>query len=100
MGVFIRMSLTFEWDENKAAENLSKHAVSFPEAVTVFGDSLSRTIPDPLHSDEEDRFVILGVSELQRMLVVVHTYRGNVVRIISARRATARERNDYEEGTD
>jgi uncharacterized DUF497 family protein len=75
------MSLTFEWDENKASENLSKHAVSFPEAVTVFEDSVSRTIPDPLRSSEEDRFVIAGVSELQRTLVVVHTYRENVVRI-------------------
>ncbi|HEU4593668.1 MAG TPA: BrnT family toxin [Pyrinomonadaceae bacterium] len=98
--LFNLMGLTFEWDENKAAENLSKHAVSFSEAVSVFEDSLSRTIPDPLHSSEEDRFVIVGISELQRTLVVVHTYRDNVVRIISARKATTRERKDYEEGRD
>ena len=94
------MSLEFEWDEEKAAESLSKHQVSFTEASTVFEDSLSRTIPDPLHSDEEDRFVILGMSSLQRLLVVVHTYRDDRVRIISARKATSLERNDYEEGTE
>ena len=94
------MGLTFEWDEEKAAENLSKHGVSFSEASTIFEDQLSRTIPDPLHSDEEDRFVILGVSNQQRTLVVVHTYRDDTVRIISARKATSRERKDYEEGTE
>ena len=90
------MSFTFEWDEEKAAENLTKHGVSFPEASTVFADPLSRTIPDPLHSGEEDRFVVLGQSGLQHTLVVVHTYRGEVIRIISARTATSRERRDYE----
>lgn len=92
------MSLLFEWDEEKAAENLSKHGVSFTEASTVFEDPLSRTIPDPLHSDEEDRFVILGVSNLQHTLVVVHTYREDTIRIVSARQAAPRERYDYEEG--
>ncbi len=92
------MSFTFEWDEEKAVENLTKHRVSFSEASTVFADPLSRTILDPLHSEEEERLVILGQSGLQHTLVVVHTYRGEVIRIISARPATARERRDYERG--
>ena len=92
------MSFTFEWDEEKATENLTKHSVSFSEASTVFADPLSRTIPDPLHSGEEDRFVVLGQSGLQHTLVVVHTYRGEVIRIVSARTATSRERRDYERG--
>lgn len=86
------MSFTFEWDDEKAAENLTKHGVSFSEASTVFADPLSRTILDPLHSEEEERLVILGQSGLQHTLVVVHTYRGEVIRIISARAATSRER--------
>jgi len=86
------MSFTFEWDDEKATENLKKHGISFSEASTVFADSLSRTIPDPLHSDQEERFVILGESGLQHRLIVVHTYRGEVIRIISARMATAREK--------
>ena len=90
------MSFTFEWDEEKAAKNLTKHGVSFSEASTVFADPLSRTIPDPLHSEDEDRFVVLGQSGLQHTLVVVHTYRGQIIRIISARTATSRERRDYE----
>jgi uncharacterized DUF497 family protein len=64
------MSFTFEWDEEKAAENLIKHRVSFSEASTVFGDPLSRTVPDPLHSENEERFVVLGQSGLQHVLVV------------------------------
>jgi uncharacterized protein len=92
------MSFTFEWDEEKADENLTKHGVSFSEASTVFADPLSRTIRDPLHSEEEARFVVLGQSGLQHTLVVVHTYRGEVIRIISARTATSRERRDYEQG--
>jgi uncharacterized DUF497 family protein len=71
---------------------------SFSEASTVFADPLARTIPDPLHSDEEGRFVILGQSGLQHNLVVVHTYRGEIIRIVSARPATPRERKDYERG--
>ena len=90
------MSFTFEWDDKKAAENLTKHGVSFSEASTVFADPLSRTILDPLHSEEQERLVILGQSGLQHTLVVVHTYRGEVIRIISARPATLRERRDYE----
>jgi uncharacterized protein len=75
------MSMTFEWDEGKASENLTKHGVSFAEASTVFADPLSRTIPDPLHSAEEDRFVILGESASGRALVVVHTHWEENVRI-------------------
>jgi uncharacterized DUF497 family protein len=92
------MGLTFEWDEDKAKNNRQKHRVSFEEASTVFGDPMSRTIVDPLHSDQEDRFVILGESHRLRLLVAVFTERGHTIRIISARRATPRERIDYEEG--
>jgi len=93
------MPLSFQWDENKARTNLVKHGVSFTEATTVFGDPLSVTIPDPAHSQAEDRFIILGLSHQQRLLVVVFTERGDTIRIISARRSSRRERRDYEEGT-
>ncbi|RMF86008.1 MAG: BrnT family toxin [Nitrospinota bacterium] len=92
------MGLTFAWDEKKAAENWRKHRVSFEEAATVFGDPLSLTIPDPLHSVGEERFVIIGRSYRHRTLVVVHIERGDTIRIISARLATRRERRTYEEG--
>lgn len=91
------MALSFEWDEGKAKKNLIKHGVSFEEASTVFEDPLSLTIADPLHSDEEDRLVTLGESTDGRPLVVVFTERGDNIRIISARRASRRERKDYEE---
>lgn len=91
------MPLSFEWDETKAKSNLAKHAVSFEEAATVFGDPLSVTIPDPVHSQVESRSIILGHSHNQKLLVVVHTDRGDNIRIISARRATRRERVNYEE---
>jgi uncharacterized DUF497 family protein len=93
------MSLGFEWDERKARTNLAKHDVSFEEATTVFGDPASLTIPDPAHSQAEDRFILLGRSHRQRLLVVVHTERGDNMRIISARPASRRERQDYEEST-
>ena len=89
--------LTFESNAAKAAANLAKHGVSFEEAATVFGDPRSVTIPDPAHSQAEDRFVILGRSHLDKLLVVVHTERGDNIRIISARRASRRERKFYEE---
>jgi uncharacterized DUF497 family protein len=92
------MSLAFEWDEDKAKQNVKKHGVWFEEASTVFGDPLARTIHDPLHSGEEDGFVQLGESHRRRHLVVVFTERGAKIRIISARVATRRERKDYEEG--
>jgi len=92
------MPLSFEWDEHKAKSNLTKHGVSFEEASTVFSDPLSLTIPDPAHSQVEDRFIILGQSHRQELLVVVHAERGDHIRVISARRASRRERKSYEEG--
>jgi uncharacterized DUF497 family protein len=91
--------LKFEWDADKAAVNKSKHGVTFEEAATVFGDPESFTIFDPAHSQAENRFIILGRSHLDRLLVVVHTERGDNVRIISARRASRRERKFYEENS-
>jgi uncharacterized DUF497 family protein len=91
------MLVNFQWDENKARTNLAKHGVSFEEATTVFGDPLSLTIPDPAHSQVEDRLIILGHSHQRKLLVVVHTERGDNIRIISARRASRRERKGYEE---
>ena len=93
------MPLSFEWDENKASSNFAKHRVSFDEASSVFGDPLSITISDPAHSQAEDRFIIIGNSHRQKLLVVVHTDRGDNIRIISARRASRRERKTYEEKT-
>jgi|KBSSwiStaDraftv2_1062776.scaffolds.fasta_scaffold2122569_1 uncharacterized DUF497 family protein len=87
----------FEWDEKKASRNFIKHAVSFEEAVTVFGDPLSDTFPDPDHSHDEQRFIIIGSSESGKILVVAHTDDKAVVRIISARNATPEERTSYEE---
>lgn len=86
--------MSFEWDSQKAAANLSKHGVDFADAVTVFADDLAITVPD--QQSQEDRFVTLGVDALGRLLVVVYTWRGENVRIISARRATRRERREYE----
>ena len=91
------MPLSFEWDENKARTNLAKHGVSFEESSTVFGDPMSIAIPDPAHSQAEDRWIILGHSLRGRLLVVVHTERGDNLRIISARPASRRERKQYEE---
>ena len=88
--------LIFEWDEKKANQNIKKHGISFEEAATVFGDPFSITIYDPLHSKDEDRFVILGMSNRNRVLVVVHTDRDDKIRIISARKATKKERKQYE----
>ncbi|MGB6068109.1 MAG: BrnT family toxin [Desulfomonilaceae bacterium] len=91
------MGLTFEWDKRKAASNLNKHGVSFEEAASVFGDTLSLTIADPDHSAEEDRLMLLGISERGRLLVVCHTERRDNIRIFSARPATRGERKTYEE---
>jgi len=91
------MGLIFEWDDRKARQSLTKHRVSFEEAATVFGDPLSLTIQDPVHSEGEQRFVTLGESYRQRLLVVVHTDRGDRVRVIGARRARPQERRAYEE---
>ena len=91
------MALAFQWDKNKAQTNLAKHGINFQEAATVFGDPLSVTIPDPDHSTAEDRFVIVGHSYRQRLLVVIFTERGDIMRIISARSATKNERTLYED---
>lgn len=90
--------MQFEWDLKKTANNLRKHGISFKEAATVFGDPLSMTFEDPDHSIDEQRFVTIGESRKRRVLVVAHTDRGGVIRIISARKATRRERKFYEEG--
>jgi len=87
----------FEWHGTKAAANLRKHGVSFDEAATVFADTLSHVFPDQDHSDDETRFLIIGMSEAGRVLVVSHTDRGAQTRNISAREATRKERNFYEE---
>ena len=92
--------LRFDWDEKKNSINTKKHnGVSFEEARTVFQDSNARLISDPDHSDDEDRFVLLGMSERFRVLVICHCYRqdNSVIRIISARKATKKERRTYEE---
>ena len=89
--------LLFEWDQNKAKANQKNHGVSFDEASTVFRDTLSLTVHDPLHSEEENRMVLLGESSKNRLLAIVHTERGVRIRIISARKATTRERMQYEE---
>jgi len=90
--------LEFEWDEVKASSNLRKHGVSFDEAETVFLDDYARLIADPDHSESEDRYILLGYSELSRMLLVCHCYRGgnDTIRIISARKAKRHEKLQYE----
>lgn len=89
--------LRFEWDAQKEAQNRRKHGVSFAEAETVFSDEHALLVDDPDHSDDEDRFVLLGLSAKLRTLVVVHCYREQaaLIRIISARKATRKERDLY-----
>ncbi len=91
--------LRFEWDERKATTNRRNHGISFEEARTVFLDEDALQIPDPEHSEDEDRFVMLGVSSRLRVLVVCHCYRQDdeVIRIISARKADRGERRQYDE---
>ena len=91
------MILRFEWDPQKAATNFTKHGVSFEEALTVFSDPLARIFDDEEHSSEEPREIIIGHSSKQRLLLVCFTARGTAIRLFSARRATKRERQDYEE---
>ena len=88
--------MKFEWDDRKERENIRKHGVSFQEATTIFGDPLAGTIPDPDHSRGETRFVTIGNSSGNHLLVVCHTEQGENLRIISARRATSHEREKYE----
>ena len=90
--------MEFEWDPEKAAANVRRRRVSFNEAATVLEDPLSTTFPDEAHSEGEIRFVTVGVSQRGRLLVVAHTERNDTIRIISARRATRREREFYEQG--
>lgn len=90
-------SLRFEWDPSKVTINVRKHGVSFEEAQSVFADERARLIDDPDHSEDEDRFILLGLSSSLRVLIVAHCYRseGNVIRIISARKATREEQRYY-----
>ena len=89
--------MDFEWDEEKAKANLKKHKVSFEEAGTVFDDPLYLIFVDPDHSFEEKRFIIMGESNKNRLLVVSFTMREPKIRLISARKATRAERKNYEE---
>ena len=88
--------MDYQWDVNKSEANLKKHRVDFADAVTVFSDDFALTIPDDY--PDEERFVTIGMDALGRILVVIYTWRGDSIRIISARKATNRERKQYEEG--
>lgn len=91
--------MIYEWDPKKAKANLRKHGVAFEEAATVFLDPLAVTFPDPDHSDEEDREITIGLTKKRRVVFLSHCPRGDRTRIIGARRATRKERKQYEEGT-
>ncbi len=90
--------MEFEWNKDKASVNLSKHKVSFDEAMTVFADPFYIDFFDPDHSDDEDRYIIIGQSSQNRLLVVSYTERRDKTRLISAREATRIEKDAYEEG--
>ena len=90
--------MDFSWDPDKAAGNLRRHEVSFHEAATVFGNFLSRTMPDPDHSLEENHYIIVGHSDRNRLLMVAHVEQNDHIRIISARELTRKERIQYEQG--
>lgn len=90
--------MTYEWDPAKAATNHRKHGVRFEEAASVFLDASALTFPDPDHSDDEDREITIGWSAKNRVLFVAHVLRDDRIRIISARRATRREQQEFEEG--
>ena len=91
--------IKFEWDEQKAISNLKKHKVSFKEAESSFDDPCARLIPDPEHSKCEERFILMGVGQHMRILIVCHCYRENdsLIRIISARKANKKEQSSYKE---
>ena len=91
------MALNFEWDGKKAKSNLLKHKISFEEASTAFGDDLSITIEDPLHNESENRLILIGKSIYHKTLIVVHLEKSDSIRIISARKATKKEKKFYEE---
>ena len=90
--------MDFEWDEAKAVLNLAKHGVSFPEAATVFGDPLSMVFDDPDHSHDEQRALLIGMSDEQRVLIIAITEIHDSIRIISARETSRSERETYEHG--
>lgn len=90
--------MIYEWDPRKAKENLRRHGVSFEDAATVFLDALAVTFPDPEHSTEEDQEITIGLTTKHRVVFVSHCQRGDRTRIISARKATRKERKQYEEG--
>jgi len=92
--------VTYEWDSAKAVANVRKHGVSFEEAASVFLDPIALTFGDPDHSEHEARAITIGRSNRRRVLFVAHTERGDRLRIFSARRATRREQEQYEEGID
>ena len=92
--------MEFEWDPQKAVKNLRKHGVSFNEAATVFDDPLSITVLDPDHSEDEERYIIVGMSKRGRLLIASHTERSNRIRIINARELDRDEREEYETGID
>jgi len=91
--------MNFEWNEAKNKVNREKHGIWFEEARSVFADDLARVFYDPEHSEDEERFIVIGMSSSSRLLMVVHCYReeGVIVRIISARKSTKKERLEYEE---
>ena len=91
------MAVQFAWDPRKARANERRHGVAFVEAITAFHDPLSITIDDPLHSLDEERFLLIGLSTENRLIVIAHRDDGEEIRIISARRASRRERRTYEE---
>ena len=92
--------ISFEWDQEKNKSNIKKHGISFEEAVTVFADESAILFDDPEHSESEERFLLLGMSESARICIVCHCYRASdmVIRIISARKATKKEKSRYVKG--
>ena len=96
--IYEYMGRAFEWDRMKATRNALKHRVRFTEAATVFFDKNAIFEHDPDHSEDEERYIVIGRSIRSNALLVAHVYRGNVTRIISARKATPSERRDYEKG--
>ena len=89
--------MEFEWNPRRAEQNLRKHKVSFGEAATVFNDAVGVTVPDPDHSEDENRYIIIGMSNISRILIVAFAERGDRIRFISARELTRKERKAYEE---
>ena len=90
--------MDFDWDSDKAVENIAKHGVTFEEAASIFSDPLAITFPDPDHSMGEERVLTFGISNQERLLAVISTERSDTLRIISARTTTRRERGIYEQG--